>query len=728
MTRPSAARCCSRGAYATGPGRSWPMGATFDGDGVNFAVFSAHAEAVALCLFSDDGRKELCRLDLRARDGDVWHIHVGGLIPGALYGYRVWGPYAPEAGHRFNPHKLLIDPYARQLSGRFKRSDALMGYKVGSPRGDLSFDTRDSAFAMPKSVVVGPDSGPHSEQGFDWGDDVAPDVALADTVIFEAHVKGLTAVHPGVEPGLRGSYLGMASDAVLEHLARLGVTAIELLPVHAFIDEPFLAARGLRNYWGYQSIGFFAPDPRYMTRDAIRDFKTMVRRFHGAGIEVLLDVVYNHSGEGDELGPTLAFRGFDNRSYYRLAEGGRFYVNDTGTGNTLNLAHPMVLRMVMDSLRYWVEVMHVDGFRFDLATVLGREAGGFDRGAGFFDAIRQDPVLARVKLIAEPWDIGPGGYQLGAFAHPFVEWNDRFRDGLRRFWRGDAGTVPDMAKRLLGSAERFDHSGRAATSSVNFITAHDGFTLEDLVSFSVKHNLANGEDNRDGHDNNLSDNMGVEGATDDPAILAARRLRKRNLLATLMLSQGTPMLLAGDEIGNTQGGNNNAYAQDNAVGWVDWAGADAGLAQFVARLIALRRTHPVLRQRRFLHARKRQADDLPDVIWRRADGAAPRPEDWHDPAFRCLCVEVRMAAEGEEGCGGGGAGADGAQAIFAVFNAGPAVAVCLPDTASGWRLLLDTTRPDMAPAPPHSTPAQHSLDCPAQSVLVFQPILPGEPA
>ncbi|MDZ4093619.1 MAG: glycogen debranching protein GlgX [Paracoccaceae bacterium] len=692
--------------HATAPGRPWPLGASFDGDGVNFAVFSAHAEAVELCLFAADGRKELCRLPLHDRDGDIWHIHIGGLMPGALYGYRVHGPYAPEAGHRFNPHKLLIDPYARQLSGRLKWSDALMGYKVGSPRGDLSCDTRDSAFAMPKSVVVDP--------GFNWGDDRPPDVPFDKTVIYEAHVKGLTAQHPGVEPGLRGSYLGLASDAVLEHLTKLGVTAIELLPTHAFVDDRFLVARGLRNYWGYQSIGFFAPEPRYMTKGAIWEFQAMVRRFHAAGIEVLLDVVYNHSGEGDELGPTLAFRGLDNRSYYRLNEGGRYYVNDTGTGNTLNLTHPAVLRMVMDSLRYWVEVMHVDGFRFDLAPVLGREAFGFDPGAGFFDAVRQDPVLSRVKLIAEPWDIGPGGYQLGAFPHPFAEWNDRFRDGVRRFWRGDAGTAPDLAKRLLGSAERFDHSGRAATSSVNFITAHDGFTLEDLVSFSVKRNLANGEDNRDGHDDNHSDNLGAEGGSEDPAILAARGLRKRNLLATLMLSQGTPMLLAGDEIGNSQGGNNNAYAQDNATGWVNWQARDAGLTAFVARLTALRRGHPVLRQRLFLHARARRSDGLPDVIWRRVDGQAPRPEDWHDPAFRCLCVELRMAAEGHE---------PGTQTIFAVFNAGPAVTLVLPDTVPGWQLLLDTTRPEMPAEPVLAT-----HEAAANAVLVFQPTPPGEPA
>lgn len=696
----SAAAADRQGGHTVSAGRPWPMGATFDGEGVNFAVFSAHAQRVELCLFSQDGRRELCRLELRERDGDIWHIHVGGLPPGTLYGYRVHGPYVPEEGHRFNPNKLLIDPYARQLSGRLKWSDALMGYKVGSPRADMSFDPRDSAFAVPKSVVV--------DSSFHWGPDRPPRHPLNETVIYEAHVKGLTALHPQVEKGQRGSYLGLASDAVLEHLVKLGVTAVELLPVQAFVDDRFLIQKGLRNYWGYQTIAFFAPEPRYMSRGEIWEFQTMVRRFHAAGIEVILDVVYNHSGEGDELGPTLAFRGFDNRSYYRLREGGRYYINDTGTGNTLNLTQPMVLRMVMDSLRYWVEEMHVDGFRFDLASVLGREAYGFDPNGGFFDAIRQDPVLSRVKLIAEPWDIGPGGYQLGAYPHPFLEWNDRFRDGVRRFWRGDAGLAPDLAKRILGSSERFDHAGRAATSSVNFITAHDGFTLQDLVSYTTKHNLANGEDNRDGHSDNHSDNFGVEGTSKLPTVRAARDLRRRNLLATLLLSQGTPMMLAGDELGNSQQGNNNAYAQDNEIGWVDWGQEDAGFTAFVARLIALRRAHPVLRQKRFLHGKTRAADGLPDVIWRRADGGQPGPEDWHDHALRCLCLELRMAAE---------AGTDSREAVFMVFNAGEARALTLPDTAPGWRLLLNSAQPD---APPMD--AKPGLEVPAHSVLVFEAI------
>ena len=684
--------------HAVSAGRPWPLGATYDGDGVNFAVFSAHAEKVELCLFSPDGRKELARIALPERDGDIWHVHVGGLVPGALYGYRVHGPYAPEQGHRFNPHKLLIDPYARGLEGRLKWSDALMGYKPGSPRADLSYDTRDSAFAVPKSVVV--------DATFQWGDDRLPRTPLSDTVIAEAHVRGLTMRNPGVEKGLRGTFLGLASDAVIDHFLKLGVTAVELLPVQAIADERFLLAKGLRNYWGYQTIGFFTPEPRYLAKGQLWEFQSMVRRFHSAGLEVILDVVYNHTGEGDEFGPTLSFRGFDNASYYRLTNGGRHYINDTGTGNTLNLTHPMVLRMVMDSLRFWVEVCHVDGFRFDLATVLGREAHGFDPSGGFFDAIRQDPVLNRVKLIAEPWDIGPGGYQLGAYPHPFLEWNDRFRDGVRRFWRGDPGMTADLAKRLLGSAERFDHHGRAATSSVNFITAHDGFTLEDVVSYTVKRNFANGEENRDGHHENHSDNMGVEGPSDDPGIRAARDLRKRNMLATLMLSQGVPMLLAGDELGHSQGGNNNAYAQDNETTWIDWASGDRGLMDFVARLTAIRRDHPVLRQRRFLHAKPRPQDGLPDVIWRRPDGQVPRPEDWHDPAFRCLGVELRACAEG---------GDPDPTALYAVFNAGAETVLRLPDTAPAWVLILDTTRPDLT-----SERAGPGTRAPSGAVLLFR--------
>ena len=688
---------CPPGMHQTA-GRPWPMGASVDVGGVNFAVFSANAQRIELCLFSDDSRKEVARLSFTERDGDIWHMRVEGMMPGQRYGFRAHGPYAPEVGHRFNPHKLLMDPYARAYDGRLRWSDALMGYKIGSPRGDLSYDTRDSAFAVPKSVVI--------EDQADWGKDVAPRRPWDETVIYEAHVKGLTARNQKVQSGARGKYAGIASPAMIEHYHRLGITAVELLPVQAFFDDRFLVARGLTNYWGYNTMGFFAPEPRYGGRNALAEFRDMVRRLHMAGIEVILDVVYNHTGEGDEFGPTLSFRGLDNQSYYRLAGGGRHYANDSGTGNSLNVANPMVLRLVMDSLRYWVKCCHVDGFRFDLATSLGREAQGFDGGAGFFDAIRQDPVLAHVKLIAEPWDIGPGGYQLGSYPHPFAEWNDRFRDGVRRIWRGDAGMVSDLTKRLLGTAERFDHNRRAATSSINFLTAHDGFTLQDLVSFTVKRNLANGEDNRDGHSENYSDNLGVEGHSAVPGVVAARGLRKRNLLATLMLSQGVPMLLAGDETGHSQGGNNNAYAQDNETTWIDWAKADSGLTAFVARLVRLRAAHPVLRQRHFLHGRIRPQDGLSDVIWRRADGKTPEPGQWHDPTFRCLGLEVRMSTQRP----------GGSDTIFMVFNMGPEQILTLPDTVPAWRLVLDTTRPDA-----QETRVLSGLTLPANSVLVFTP-------
>ena len=677
-------------------GRPTPLGATFDGAGVNFAVFSQHAERAVLCLFDERNRET--RVDLPEREGHVWHGHVEGLRPGQKYGFRMHGPYRPHEGHRFNARKLLIDPYAKRLTGRPAAHDALMGYRVGHHDADLSFDRRDSAQHMPKSVVVDP--------SFAWGDDRALHRPLSETVIYEAHVKGLTAGRTDI--GHRGSYLAMASEPVLDHLTRLGVTAIELLPVHAFADDRFLTDRKLTNFWGYMSYGFFAPEPRYMQTGDIAEFQQMVARFHKAGIEVILDVVYNHTAEGNELGPTLSFRGLDNASYYRLAEDRRFYVNDAGTGNVLNLDSPFTLRLVMDSLRYWVEVMHVDGFRFDLASVLGRTRGVFDRDAPLFRAIRQDPVLNRVKLIAEPWDIGSGGYQLGAYPAPFAEWNDRYRDQIRGFWRGDPGLIGKLAKRVAGSAARFDHDGRPATSSVNFVAAHDGFTLMDTVSFNDKHNEANGEENRDGHNHNLSDNMGAEGPTDDPAITAARDRRRRNLIATLMLSQGTPMLLAGDELGNSQGGNNNAYAQDNPTGWVDWDGADPAFLDFVRRVIAFRRAHPILRQKRFLHSQPREQDGLPDLFWRRADGAPMTPDDWNDPDRRLLAAEMRMAS-------GTPAYAALPGAVFLVFNNGPKAQVRLPDAPDGrWRRRLDSARDDDP-----DLPAQDLEPIAADSVAAF---------
>lgn len=661
-------------------GHAAPLGATFDGEGVNFAVFSEHAHRITLCLFSPDGRVETHRLDLPERDGDVWHGYVPGLRPGQMYGLRADGPYAPYEGHRFNYNKLLLDPYAKRLTRHLDWHDAVMGYKVGDKEVDLSFDKRDSARYMPRCVV--------EDVLFAWGRDKAPRTPTSKSVIYEAHVKGLTQLHPDVQH--KGKFLGLASDAVLDHLVKLGVTAIELLPAQAFLNDRFLVEKGLVNYWGYQTLGFFAPDPRYLAHDQIAEFQHMVARLHSAGIEVIMDVVYNHTGEGNELGPTLSFRGLDNRSYYRLADNPRYYINDTGTGNTLNIDHPMVLRMVLDSLRYWVEEMHVDGFRFDLCTTLGRTPTGFDRGASFFDAIRQDPVLTRVKLIAEPWDIGPGGYRVGGFPPPFLEWNDKFRDGIRRFWRGDAGHVAVLADRITGSALQFDHSGRPATTSVNFVTAHDGFTLMDVVSYTQKHNEANGEGNRDGHGDNASDNMGTEGPTDDPAILAARAQRRRNLLATVMFSQGTPMLLAGDELGNSQKGNNNAYCQDNEIGWIDWSQSDPAFLDFVRRLIAFRREHPILRQKRFLHARERIVDGIEDLFWWRANGAPMTDADWAWSDLKTLCVEMRIAS-------GTPAYAQREEALFLIFNRGPAVPVHLPACPDGrrWRLWIDTAHPEI---------------------------------
>ncbi|MEZ5840782.1 MAG: glycogen debranching protein GlgX [Hyphomicrobiales bacterium] len=615
------------------------LGADFIGEGTHFAVFSAHAEAIELCLFSEDGTEELTRLALPNRQGDVFSGFLPGVGPGTVYGYRAYGPYAPQEGHRFNANKLLLDPYARDVRGKLLWDDALYGYGIGNPDGDLSFDERDSAAFMPKGVVIDPQ--------FDWQGDMPLRRPFTETVIYEAHVRGLTMLHPDVPEADRGCYLGMASEPVIDHLKRLGITAIELLPVHYFIDDRYLVEKGLRNYWGYQTLGFFAPQPRFARCDATREFKEMVRRFHAAGIEVLMDVVFNHTAEGNECGPTLSFRGLDNASYYRLSpEDARYSFDQTGTGNTLNVAHPMVLRLVLDSLRYFADVMHVDGFRFDLASTLGREAHGFDREGGFFDAIRQDPLLAGVKLIAEPWDIGEGGYQVGGFPYPFREWNDKYRDTVRRFWRADGGMIADLANHVAGSALQFDHTDRPATSSVNFLTAHDGFTLMDVVSYQERHNEANGEGNADGHDNNLSDNMGAEGETENAEIVAARTRRRRNMMATLLVSQGVPMVLAGDELGNSQGGNNNAYAQDNEIGWVDWTGEADPFLEFCRRLITLRQQMPVLRQDRFLKGAGRAGEA--DIVWLRPDGGELGDGDFGNPELKIVGVLLRASREGGE--------------------------------------------------------------------------------
>ena len=688
--------------YSLTAGQPYPLGATFDGEGVNFAVFSQHATRVVLCLCDRNGREELC-LDLEERDGHVWHGYISGLRPGQQYGFRVHGPYKPAEGHRFNPNKFLLDPYAKQIAGHVKWHDALHGYRIGHAEADLSFDKRDSARHMPRAVVADP--------AFSWGRAEAHPIRRpwTDTVIYEAHVKGLTQTRKDVAHP--GTFLGMASDPILEHLTRLGVTAVELLPAQAFVDDRFLVDKGLRNFWGYMTYGFFAPEPRYLSYADIGEFQQMVARFHSAGIEVILDVVYNHTAEGDHMGPTLSFRGFDNASYYRLAEDRRYYVNDTGCGNALNMDHPFVLRMVMDSLRYWVEVMHVDGFRFDLASTLARTGGAFNRDGPFLRAVRQDPVLNKVKLIAEPWDVGPDGYQLGAYPAPFAEWNDKYRDQVRRFWRGDAGLTRTLAKRVSGSATRFDHDGRAATSSINFLTAHDGFTLMDVVSYTTKHNEANGEDNRDGHDHNCSDNCGVEGPSDDPAVRARRAQRRRNLMATLLLSQGVPMILAGDELGNSQGGNNNAYCQDNEIGWVDWKTKDDDFLDFCRQAIAFRRDNPILRQKRFLHARPSGSDGKPDIFWRRGDGREMQQDDWIAPDLRLLGVEMRMAQ-------GTPSYVEKSSALYILFNAGDKATVTLPESGPGtrWARVFDT-----APGGTFSRRAgPRTVGLAAQSVAAFE--------
>ncbi|EEX15308.1 glycogen debranching enzyme GlgX [Citreicella sp. SE45] len=672
-------------------GRPSPLGATFDGDGVNFAVFSAHAEAVTLCLFDERGT-ETARLPLPDRDGDIWYGRVPGLTPGQHYGLRAEGPFAPRDGHRFNPAKLLVDPYARRLSGHPLWHDSLYG-------GAEAPDPRDSARFMPKCVV--------EDTSYDWGHHEAPETPLEQSILYEAHVKGLTRRFPGLDHP--GQFLGIASDPVLEHLIKLGVTAIELLPVQAFLNDRFLVKKGLVNYWGYQTLGFFAPEPRYLSHGRLWEFQYMVARLHSVGIEVILDVVYNHSCEGDENGPTLAFRGLDNRSYYRLHDDKRFYINDTGTGNTLNVDHPMVLRMVLDSLRYWATTMGVDGFRFDLCSTLGRTTNGFEPDAAFFKAIRQDPVLAQKKLIAEPWDIGPGGYQLGGYPPPFAEWNDQYRDGVRRFWRGDVGHVPVLADRITGSAGIFDHGGRNATSSVNLITAHDGFTLMDTVSYRMKHNEANGEDNRDGHGENYSDNFGVEGPSNEPVILDARAQRRRNMLATLLLSQGTPMILAGDELGHSQKGNNNAYAQDNDTSWIDWDAADAEFLEFTRWIISFRKAHPILRQKRFLHSRPRKVDGVPDLFWWRPDGQEMTRADWTNGHLHVLCAEFRMAS-------GTPKFAQREEAIYLAFNAGDDVELTLPGLPEGFRWVrhVDTSQ-TMLTAEPVTSP----ITLAANSVLAL---------
>lgn len=668
-------------------GHPFPLGATWDGLGVNFALFSAHATKVELCLFDAKGERELERIELPEYTDEIWHGYLPDAHPGQIYGYRVHGPYEPDAGHRFNPNKLLVDPYARQLMGGLRWSEALFGYTIGHKDGDLSFDERDSAPFVPKSKVIDP--------AFTWPEQKAVRVPWDATVIYEAHLRGTSMRHPAVPKHLRGTCAGLMNAELLQHIRSLGITTIELLPVHGFVNDQHLLEKGMNNYWGYNSLAFFAPHSAYLASGHINEFKEMVAHLHDAGLELILDVVYNHTAEGNELGPTLCMRGIDNATYYRLLpDNRRHYINDSGTGNTLDLSHPCVLQMVTDSLRYWATEMRVDGFRFDLATILGRHAHGFDERHGFLVACRQDPVLSKLKLIAEPWDCGPGGYQVGGFPPGWVEWNDRFRDTVRAFWRGDNGQIAGLASRLTASGDLFNQRGRRPYASVNFVTAHDGFTLRDVVSYDHKHNEANDEGNRDGSDNNYSWNHGVEGPTDDPDIRELRLRQMRNMMATLLLSQGTPMLVAGDEFSRTQQGNNNVYCQDNELGWIDWELDDEGrsLLDFTRRLISLRRAYPILRRGRFLVGEYNEELGVKDVTWLSPCGNEMTEEQWQDGNARCLGMLMDGRAQ-PTGIRRSGADAT----LLLLLNAHhDVVNFRLPEVAQGtaWTLLLDTNRPD----------------------------------
>ncbi len=671
-------------------GKPYPLGATWDGRGVNFALFTENADQVELCLFdAAGGGSETARIKMLDHTDQVWHVYLPEARPGQLYGYRVHGPYEPDKGHRFNPSKLLIDPYAKAIAGDVQWDDSLYGYAVGHTDEDISRDERDSAPYIPKCVVIDP--------AFDWEDDRHPAIPWHKTLIYELHVKGFTARHPNVPPEIRGSYSGLVCNEVINYIRSLGMTAVELMPVHHLVSERPLVERGLTNYWGYNSIGFFAPEVRYSSSGAFgqqtAEFKTMVKKFHKEGIEVILDVVYNHTAEGNHLGPTLSFKGIDNASYYRLEpEKCRYYVDYTGTGNTLNMIHPRVLQLIMDSLRYWVLEMHVDGFRFDLASSLARELHEVDRLGSFFDVIHQDPVISQVKLIAEPWDLGEGGYQVGNFPVQWAEWNGKYRDTVRRFWRGDEGQAGDLAYRLTGSSDLYAHEGRRPYASINFVTAHDGFTLNDLVSYNSRHNEANGEENRDGTYDDLSWNCGVEGPTDDPEVVKLRERQERNFLATLFVSQGVPMLLAGDEAGRTQHGNNNAYCQDNEISWVDW-GLDQrrkDLLEFTKLVISLFKRHPVLRRRHFFQGRKIRGSEVKDLTWFRPDGKEMTEEDWDNPATRC--IGLRMAGDAiDETDEQGNAITD--DTLLALVNAyDKAAQFVLPSQHQGgqWTVVLDS--------------------------------------
>ena len=664
-------------------GRPYPQGATWTGLGVNFSLFSANATGVELCLFDDSGENEIGRVMLPEYTNEIWHGFLPDARPGTVYGYRVHGPYEPENGHRFNPNKLVLDPYAKAVVGQITWAPELFGYIMG--QDDTTYDERDSAKFMPKARVIDP--------AFTWGDDRAPRTPWDQTVIYETHVRGYTKLHPAVVEPLRGTFRGLATREVVQYIKRLGVTAVELLPVHMYADDSYLIDKGLVNYWGYSTLAFFAPSRRYASVPdfAFSEFKEMVSRFHDAGLEVILDVVYNHTCEGNEKGPTLSFKGIDNASYYRLLpDRKRFYINDTGTGNTLNLSNARVIQMVMDSLRYWVTQMHVDGFRFDLGTILARESYGFDQESGFLRAVGQDPVLSQVKMITEPWDCGPGGYQVGAFPPGWAEWNDRYRDNVRAYWKGDGGKIKDFATRFTGSSDFFNHRGRPAWSSVNFLTAHDGFTLNDWASYNEKHNEANGEDNKDGNSNNESWNCGVEGPTDDESINGVRERQIKNMLGTLLLSRGTPMLLAGDEFGRSQGGNNNAYCQDNEISWLNWDLRDKGqhLVDFVSNLNALRHRLPILHRSRFLTAEWNEELGIRDVTWLKPTGEEMDQEAWDDENTRCIGILLDGRAQ-VSGIRRRGSDATVLVVVNSYFDGVPFMLPTVPGGLA-WTCLVDT--------------------------------------
>ena len=703
----------------TWPGRSYPLGATWDGEGVNFALFSENATGVELCLFdAHDSPQESHRIPFEERTEQVWHLYLPEARPGQHYGYRVHGPYEPEAGHRFNSTKLLIDPYAKAIASTVEWSDAMFGYRIGDPAADLSKDDRDNAGSVPKCVVI--------DQAFTWGGDKLLRTPWDQTVIYEVHVKGFTARHPDVPDSHRGTYAGLTSPAALEYLKSLGVTAVELLPVHHFVRDKHLYDQGRHNYWGYNSIGFFSPDVRYARSpkrgEHVREFKTMVKTLHSEGLEVILDVVYNHTGEGNHLGPTMSFRGIDNAAYYRLMpDNKRYYMDYTGTGNTLNVTHPRTLQLIMDSLRYWVQEMHVDGLRFDLASTLARELHDVDRLSAFFDIIHQDPVLSQVKLIAEPWDLGEGGYQVGNFPVGWAEWNGRYRDTIRRYWKGDGGQAGELAYRLTGSSDLYESGGRRPHASINFVTAHDGFTLNDLVSYNEKHNEANGEGNRDGTDDNASWNCGVEGPTDNPDVIALRERQKRNFLATLILSQGVPMICGGDEIGRTQRGNNNAYCQDNELSWYDWKldRSSRDLFAFVQRLIALRREHPVLRRRRFFQGGRIWGSEVKDLAWFRPDGKEMTEDDWNKGYVRCL--GLRLAGDAIEEKDEKGRRIIGDTLLILLNAHHEALPFIMPAHKRGvrWEPLLETVAKEEGKAP-GLFKGGDSLNLEARSLAVFR--------